>query len=247
MKRNSKRFLALFLSVAMTVTPAALTQAESESTGVQVTVTPAEEAVVTEAPKEETAPAQEEKAETTAPEETTAPTETPEQTETAEVSVTEAPAQTEDAKEETAAQPAEDAAVTEAPAAEEASGNGIATYTMPEDLKEDGSNMTIDKADDTAYKMFKIASSSAELKGDKIKITLTSNGKNYNKIYLGHKEDAASVMDANAIAGTETETGYTFVFEIDAKAEAQTIYLVPHSVKNNAWYTTQDLKLTFQE
>ena len=48
----------------MTVTPAALTQAESESTGVQVTVTPAEEAVVTEAPKEETAPAQEEKAET---------------------------------------------------------------------------------------------------------------------------------------------------------------------------------------
>ena len=70
MKRNSKRFLALFLSVAMTVTPAALTQAESESTGVQVTVTPAEEAVVTEAPKEETAPAQEEKAETTAPEET---------------------------------------------------------------------------------------------------------------------------------------------------------------------------------
>ena len=88
MKRNSKRFLALFLSVAMTVTPAALTHAESESTGVQVTVTPAEEAVVTEAPKEETAPAQEEKAETTAPEETTAPTETPEQTETAEVSVT---------------------------------------------------------------------------------------------------------------------------------------------------------------
>ena len=40
MKRNSTRFLALFLSVAMTVTPAALTQAESESTGVQVTVTP---------------------------------------------------------------------------------------------------------------------------------------------------------------------------------------------------------------
>ena len=31
MKRNSKRFLALFLSVAMTVTPAVLTQAETSS------------------------------------------------------------------------------------------------------------------------------------------------------------------------------------------------------------------------
>ena len=34
MKRNSKRFLALFLSVAMTVTPAVLTQAENEDANV---------------------------------------------------------------------------------------------------------------------------------------------------------------------------------------------------------------------
>lgn len=40
MKRNSKRFLALFLSVAMTVTPAVLTQAENEDANVQVSVTP---------------------------------------------------------------------------------------------------------------------------------------------------------------------------------------------------------------
>ena len=39
MKRNSKRFLALFLSVAMTVTPAVLTQAENEDANVQVSVT----------------------------------------------------------------------------------------------------------------------------------------------------------------------------------------------------------------
>ena len=43
MKRNSKRFLALFLSVAMTVTPAVLTQAENEDANVQVSVTPTPE------------------------------------------------------------------------------------------------------------------------------------------------------------------------------------------------------------
>ena len=41
--------------------------------------------------------------------------------------------------------------------------------TKPEDLNPDGSNMTIDKEDNSAYKMLKIKSSSAELNGDKIK------------------------------------------------------------------------------
>ena len=40
MKRNSKRFLALFLSVAMTITPAVLTQAEGEDVNVLITATP---------------------------------------------------------------------------------------------------------------------------------------------------------------------------------------------------------------
>lgn len=40
MKRNSKRFLALFLSVAMTITPAVLTQAEGKDVNVLVTATP---------------------------------------------------------------------------------------------------------------------------------------------------------------------------------------------------------------
>ncbi len=49
--------------------------------------------------------------------------------------------------------------------------------------------MTIDKEDNSAYKMLKIKSSSAELNGDKIKITLNTDGKNYEKLYLGSKED----------------------------------------------------------
>ena len=251
MKRNSKRFLALFLSVAMTITPAVLTQAEDKEAGVQLTLTPAAE----EASKTDGENAKE-KDNTTQTNEAVKEEDT---TKTDEAAKEEDAAKTDEAvkeedatqadeavKEETSSQPEdskEGIAVTQAPATEAAAGNEVEAYTQVDDLKEDGSNMTIDKADDTAYKMFLIASSSAELKGDKIKVTLTSSGKNYNKLYIGHKEDAASEMDANAIQGVETEAGYTFVFEIPASEQAQTIYLVPHSTKKNSWYITQDLKL----
>ena len=72
MKRNSKRFLALFLSVAMTVTPAVLTQAENEDANVQVSVTPTPETeaektvVAAETPVQENVTTEEENTETTA-------------------------------------------------------------------------------------------------------------------------------------------------------------------------------------
>ena len=275
MKRNSKRFLALFLSVAMTITPAVLTQAEDKEAGVQLTLTPAaEEASKTdgedakeedhttqtnEAVKEEDVAKADEavkeedttKADEAAKEEDAAKADEAakeeDTTKADEAAKEEDATQADEAvKEEASSQPEdskEEVAVTQAPATEAAAGNEVEAYTQVDDLKEDGSNMTIDKADDTAYKMFLIASSSAELKGDKIKVTLTSSGKNYNKLYIGHKEDATSEMDANAIQGVETETGYTFVFEVPASEQAQTIYLVPHSTKKNSWYITQDLKL----
>ena len=44
---------------------------------------------------------------------------------------------------------------------------------------------------------------------NKIKITLNTDGKNYEKLYLGSKEDPDEAKNAAAIVGTENEDGYT--------------------------------------
>ena len=252
MKRNSKRFLALFLSVAMTVTPAVLTQAENEDANVQVSVTPTPEteaektAVAAETPVQENATAEEENTDTTitpaavdasAVEETPAATETPASETTPEV--TASPAEESKNEEAEAPQPTAAPETTEEGKTEETD----KPETKPEDLNPDGSNMTIDKEDNSAYKMLKIKSSSAELNGDKIKITLNTDGKNYEKLYLGSKEDPDEAKNAAAIVGTENEDGYTFIFEVPASEQVQTFSIVPFSVKNQKWYTNMALKL----
>lgn len=252
MKRNSKRFLALFLSVAMTVTPAVLTQAENEDTNVQVSVTPTPEteaektAVAAETPVQENATAEEENTDTTvtpaavdasAVKETPAATETPASETTPEV--TASPAEESKNEEAEAPQPTAAPETTEEGKTEETD----KPETKPEDLNPDGSNMTIDKEDNSAYKMLKIKSSSAELNGDKIKITLNTDGKNYEKLYLGSKEDPDEAKNAAAIVGTENEDGYTFIFEVPASEQVQTFSIVPFSVKNQKWYTNMALKL----
>ena len=252
MKRNSKRFLALFLSVAMTVTPAVLTQAENEDANVQVSVTPTPEteaektAVAAETPVQENATAEEENTDTTvtpaavdasAVKETPAATETPASETTPEV--TASPAEESKNEEAEAPQPTAAPETTEEGKTEETD----KSETKPEDLNPDGSNMTIDKEDNSAYKMLKIKSSSAELNGDKIKITLNTDGKNYEKLYLGSKEDPDEAKNAAAIVGTENEDGYTFIFEVPASEQVQTFSIVPFSVKNQKWYTNMALKL----
>ena len=252
MKRNSKRFLALFLSVAMTVTPAVLTQAENEDANVQVSVTPTPEteaektAVAAETPVQESATAEEENTDTTitpaavdasAVKETPAATETPASETTPEV--TASPAEESKNEEAEAPQPTAAPETTEEGKTEETD----KPETKPEDLNPDGSNMTIDKEDNSAYKMLKIKSSSAELNGDKIKITLNTDGKNYEKLYLGSKEDPDEAKNAAAIVGTENEDGYTFIFEVPASEQVQTFSIVPFSVKNQKWYTNMALKL----
>lgn len=252
MKRNSKRFLALFLSVAMTVTPAVLTQAENEDANVQISVTPTPEteaektAVAAETPVQENVTTEEENTETTATpaagdasavEETPAVTEAPASETTPEV--TASPAEESKNEEAEAPQPTAAPETTEEGKTEETD----KPETKPEDLNPDGSNMTIDKEDNSAYKMLKIKSSSAELNGDKIKITLNTDGKNYEKLYLGSKEDPDEAKNAAAIVGTENEDGYTFIFEVPASEQVQTFSIVPFSVKNQKWYTNMALKL----
>ena len=252
MKRNSKRFLALFLSVAMTVTPAVLTQAENEDANVQISVTPTPEteaektAVAAETPVQENVTTEEENTETTATpaagdasavEETPAVTEAPASETTPEV--TASPAEESKNEEAEAPQPTAAPETTEEGKTEETD----KPETKPEDLNPDGSNMTIDKEDNSAYKMLKIKSSSAELNGDKIKITLNTDGKNYEKLYLGSKEDPDEAKNAAAIVGTENEDGYTFIFEVPASEQVQTFSIVPFSVKYQKWYTNMALKL----
>ena len=141
---------------------------------------------------QENATAEEENTDTTvtpaavdasAVEETPAATETPASETTPEV--TASPAEESKNEEAEAPQPTAAPETTEEGKTEETD----KPETKPEDLNPDGSNMTIDKEDNSAYKMLKIKSSSAELNGDKIKITLNTDGKNYEKLYLGSKED----------------------------------------------------------
>ena len=228
MKRNSKRFLALFLSMAMTITPAVLIQAENENAGVEATVTPApeesaEEAVVTEAPAEEAEPTSVPEEETTA-QEAPVPVQTPEAEQPEQVTVTptvtEAPAK-------------EDSKKDEVQAAEE---TGKTEETTEAEVKPDGSDITVDKPDGSGqFGMFRFTSTSVKQDGDKTIVTLVSLRDTYDAIYLGSVEDAQSDPE-NICAGVPTGDGYTFEFAVPASENEQTFQIAVRKKKDGTWY-----------
>ena len=162
MKRNSKRFLALFLSLAMTITPYTMAQAEDEAANVTITAVPAQEM---EAKTQEdniqesedgTQETPEEAEDSLLPEITATPEASPVPSITAEPTPTEA---AEIEKEEISD-----------------SADGKTEDTDLSDVKPDGSDIVIDKPDGSgALGMFKIESSSARLIGDKIQVTIVTS------------------------------------------------------------------------
>ena len=197
MKRNSKRFLALFLSLAMTITPYTMAQAEDEAANVTITAVPAQEM---EAKTQEDNIQESEDGTQETPEEaedsllleiTATPEASPVPSITAEPTPTEV---TEIEKEEISD-----------------SADGKTEDTDLSDVKPDGSDIVIDKPDGSgALGMFKIESSSARLIGDKIQVTIVTSTDKYDALYLGSVEDAQSDPE-NVCLGTGNGTGYTFI------------------------------------
>ena len=219
MKRNSKRFMALFLSLAMSITPAMLIQAEeatdikSSSASDQDVLSEAEliptvTAAPTEAPSEDIPKTsdQEEENQTPAAEEP-------------ELSVTPSPS------------------LSPAPVSdtEETAASDETEEIISPNVKPDGSDIVIDKPDDTgSLEDFKITSSSAKLIDDKIQVTLVTSADTYDALYLGGKDDAISDPE-NVCVGTPTDGGYTFILEVPASETDQKYQIAIRNKKSGQW------------
>ena len=94
---------------------------------------------------------------------------------------------------------------------------------------------------ESSYKMFKIIESRAEVKGDRMMVTIRTSSGNYPYLYIGHKEDE---VKEPVIAGTPNEEdGYNFTFEVPASAMGTQLSVVPGKALDN-WYTGKDVTLT---
>ena len=252
MKRNSKRFLALFLSVAMTITPAVFAQAEEEAK-MQISASPeeeanAEKAVVTEIPAKEntestpdtTLVPEETPApvETPAPEETPTPEEIPTPEETPSAQLTPSPAQLPEAEQPAQITPeiAETAKAEEVTEKTDAVVTGKTDETTSAEVKPDGSDITVDKPDGSGqFGMFRFSSTSVKQDGDKTIVTLVSLKNHYDAIYLGSVEDAQNDPE-NVCVGVPTGEGYTFEFAVPASENDQTYQIAVRKQKDGTWY-----------
>ena len=102
-------------------------------------------------------------------------------------------------------------------------------------------NIHVLKEDGTEYKMFTISDSTAELQGDQIAITITTNKTSYSKLYFGSIEDNPKTP---VITGTPyKETGWIFTFTLPATMKNTRIpVLLGYVAENNGrdgWYVTK--------
>lgn len=227
MKRNSKQFLALFMAVAMSVTPVSYAYAEdsavagvenTESGQQTVEVTDGEIGVANAAgqPAEEVTGQEEETTAGQGTDENQKSQEEPKAGENATTgNVTEAEKKEagEDGKSE------EKAAEEQKVKTEEAAGNAGEVSTQ------EAKNVTSD------FAMFKVRSSSVVKENDHLKVSIETESKTYDKIYIGSKADTVERKEEKAIVGTGTSKGYLFTFELPLSADGTDVAFVPHSQK----------------
>ena len=225
MKRNSKQFLALFMAVAMSVTPvsyayaddSAVAGVENTESGQQtVEVTDGEIGVANAAgqPAEEVTGQEEETTAGQGTDENQKSQEEPKAGENATTgNVTEAEKKEagEDGKSE------EKAAEEQKVKSEEAVGN------TGEVKAQEAKNVTSD------FAMFKVGLSSVVKENDHLKVSIETESKTYDKIYIGSKADTVERKDEKAIVGTGTSKGYLFSFELPLSADGTDVAFVPHS------------------
>lgn len=235
MKRNSKQFLALFMAVAMSVTPVSYAYAEDSAVaGVENTESGQQTVEVTDG-KIGAADAAGQPAEevTGQEEETTA-------------------GQGTDEKQKSQEEPKE----------EENAATGNGTEAEKKEAGEDGkseekiSERQDVKTEETAqnagevntqeeknvisdFAMFKVGSSSVVEENDHLKVSIETENTTYNKIYIGSKADTVERKEEKAIVGTGTGNGYLFSFELPLSADGTDVAFVPHDQKKG-WVSKKE-------
>ena len=230
MKRNSKQFLALFMAVAMSVTPVSYAYAEDSAVaGVENTESGQQTVEVTDG-KIGAADAAGQPAEevTGQEEETTAGQGTDENQKSQEEPKAEENAVTGNVTEAEKKEAGEDGK-SEEKAAEEQKVKSEETAENAGEVKtQEAKNVTSD------FAMFKVGSSSVVKENDHLKVSIKTESKTYNKIYIGSKADTVERKEEKAIVGTGTSKGYLFTFELPLSADGTDVAFVPHS-QENGW------------
>ena len=81
------------------------------------------------------------------------------------------------------------------------------------------------------FAMFKVGLSSVVKENDHLKVSIETESKTYDKIYIGSKADTVERKEEKAIVGTGTSKGYLFTFELPMSADGMDVAFVPHSQK----------------
>ena len=235
MKRNSKQFLALFMAVAMSVTPVSYAYAEDSAVaGVENTESGQQTVEVTDG-KIGAADAAGQPAEevTGQEEETTAGQGTDENQKSQEEPKAEENAATGNVTEAEKKEAGEDGK-SEEKAAEEQKVKSEETAENAGEVKaQEAKNVTSD------FAMFKVGSSSVVKENDHLKVSIETENTTYNKIYIGSKADTVERKEEKAIVGTGTGNGYLFTFELPLSADGTDVAFVPHSQKKG-WVSKKE-------
>ena len=230
MKRNSKQFLALFMAIAMSVTPVSYAYAEDSAVaGVENTESGQQTVEVTDG-KIGAADAAGQPAEevTGQEEETTAGQGTDENQKSQEEPKAEENAATGNVTEAEKKEAGEDGK-SEEKAAEEQKVKSEETAENAGEVKtQEAKNIISD------FAMFKVGPSSVVKENDHLKVSIETESKTYNKIYIGSKADTVERKEEKAIVGTGTSKGYLFTFELPLSADGTDVAFVPHS-QENGW------------
>lgn len=228
MKKNSRRYLALFLSGAMALLPT-LSPSASEVIAVETTTLEQTDA----AEQAEEAQPDEALEESEAQTETESEKEEESTKEQADIS------EAEDAKAETA-ENTETSGDTKDPEEE------LPAPEKNQDASASGKMNTTDTSEESGdAAAFHIVESGIVRNGESITVTISTDNKIFNKIFIGSKD---AENKEPVIEGTENMLGgYTFIFQVTNEQLGQTIAYVPCFMESGEWCTTEDYSLILPE
>ena len=223
MKRNSKRFLALFMAVSMSVTPTTVLHAEenSETDQIQnVEIKQDENIAQEDSEKNEKSNSAENLKEEIG------------KNEQAEVKDTQDNV------------PVKEEPVSDNTNQENVQENGNQNITSNVE-KNDNTNQENQEKEspeqEAAVPEFKAEKVEAVVVNGKIQVTVSTKDENYDQIYIGKKEDSEKTPE---VKGEKNDLGgYDFVFEAEAGNLGQKLQYVPHLTEKNEWYSEKDMFL----
>lgn len=220
MKRNSKRFLALFMAVSMSVTPTTVLHAEESSETDQIQNVEI---------KQDENIAQED-------------SETNEKSNSAENSKEERgkneQAEVKDTQDNI---PVKEEPVSDNTNQENVQENGNQNITSNVEKNDKKNQEKESPEQEVAVPEFKAEKVKAVVVNGKIQVTVSTKDENYDKIYIGKKEDSEKTPE---VKGEKNDLGgYDFVFETEAGNLGQKLQYVPHLTEKNEWYSEKDMFL----